>query len=51
MELSCGLVREGRHLLVDCWTHNPGRKGQKESRRKGGGGGGEVLYSPDSPAI
>lgn len=49
MELSGGWVREGRHLLVDCWDRNPGRK--EKTRKRGGGGGGEVLYPPDSPAI
>lgn len=35
-ELSCGLVREGSHLLVDWWNYNPGRKGEERREKKGG---------------
>lgn len=35
-ELSCGLVREGSHLLVDWWNYNPGRKGEEKREKKGG---------------
>lgn len=48
LELSCGLVKEGSHLLVDWWNYNPGRLGEERWERKGGR---EVLNSPDSPAI
>lgn len=37
-ELSCGLVREGSHLLVDWWNYNPGRKGEERREKKGGRG-------------
>lgn len=43
LELSCGLVREGSHLLVYWWNYNPGGKGEERWEEKGGR---ELLYSP-----
>lgn len=34
LELSCGLVREGCHLLVDWWYYNPGGKGEERWKKK-----------------
>ncbi len=48
LELSCGLVREGSHLLVVRWNYNPERKRRGKPGKKGGR---EVLNSPASPAI
>lgn len=33
-ELSCGLVREGSHLLVDWWNYNPGRRRGKAGKER-----------------
>ena len=33
-ELSCGLVRKGRRLLVDWWNYNPGRKEEERREKK-----------------
>lgn len=43
LELSCGLVREGSHLLVNWWNYNSGGKGEERWEKKGGR---ELLYSP-----
>lgn len=34
LKLSCGLVREGSHLLVNWWHYNPGRKGEERWEEK-----------------
>lgn len=36
LELSCGLVREGCHLLVNWWNYNSGGKGEERWEEKGG---------------
>lgn len=34
LELGCGLVREGSHLLVDWWNYNPGGEGEERWEEK-----------------